>query len=167
MPDAADATAALSASQTTPTTGAYFFYGFSIFGTHDTHLASLSSTAQGREPGTMGTAVGETRNNKKAGSPGRPETGSPGRGPKSGFQVHQEGSSSPFLYSRLWERAVEGARRGAGVGAIAGRRGRAPANSGGTGGPEWRGFRRNLGVSAKNKFFSRCPIFTFFRCISI
>ena len=149
------------------TTGASFFHGLSFFGTHDTHLASPSSTAQGREPGTTGTAVGVSRNNKKAGSPGRPETGSPGRGPKSGFQVHQEGSSSPFLYSRLWERAVEGARRGAGVGAIAGRRGRAPANSGGTGGPKWRGFWQNLRVSAKNKFFSRCPIFTLLRCNSI
>ena len=91
----------------------------------------------------------------------RPETlGSPGRGPRlglpdaarsRGFQVPREGSSSPFLCGRLRGRAVEGARRGAGVGAIAGRRGRAPANSGGTGGPHGRGFRRKLGVSAKNK----------------
>ena len=82
-----------------------------------------------------------------------PETGSPGRGPRlglpdaarsRGLQVPQEGSSSPFFVRcRLRERAVEGAQRGAGVGAIAGRRGRAPANSGGTGGPDGRDFGEN------------------------
>ena len=155
----ADATTALSASQTTPTTGAYLFMGFPFLAL--TTLTSPPPPPRRRvvSQGQRGRPLGGHATIKKPGLLGAarpssgPRLGLPDAARSRGFQVPQEGSSSPFLYSRLWEWAVEGARLRAGVGAIAGRQGRAPANSGGTGGPKWRGFWPKLGVSAKNNFF--------------